>query len=268
MAEFEEIATTLAAERAAAPGWRKFVYNNMWRRTFAGFSVQAWQQLSGANVMTYYIVYVFGMAGLTGNINLISSGVQYALFIVFSTATFFFVDKVGRRPLLIFGAVGMAICHFVVGGTLGSYSVPAPEGVDGNLNVIIRVSGKPSHVVIAFSYLLVIVYALTLAPIAWVYAAEVWSLETRASGMGIVAFGNWLFNFALGFFIPPGFRNITYNMFIVFGALCLGAAVQGVFLLTQKRKFSKPCPLRATHEEWTTYWYTRLTQKSQRWQDP
>ena len=136
--ECAEIATTLAAERAAAPGWRKFVYNNMWRRTFAGFSVQAWQQLSGANVMTFYIVYVFAMAGLEGNVNLISSGVQYALFIVLSTATFFFVDKVGRRPLLIFGTLGMAICHFVLGGTLGLYSVPAPNGVDGNLNVIIR----------------------------------------------------------------------------------------------------------------------------------
>ena len=113
------------------------------------------------------------MAGLEGNISLISSGVQYALFIVFSTATFFLMNKVRRRPLLIFGALGMAICHFAVGGTWGSYSVPAPNGVGSNLNVIIKVSGVPSQVVIAFSYLLVVVYALTLARIAWVYAAEV-----------------------------------------------------------------------------------------------
>lgn len=62
VAEWEEITTVLAAERAAAPGWRKFFYNGMWRRTMAGFTVQAWQQLSGANVMTYYVVYVFQMA--------------------------------------------------------------------------------------------------------------------------------------------------------------------------------------------------------------
>lgn len=47
IAEWEEITTVLAAEREAYPGWRKFVYNGMWKRTFAGFSVQAWQQLSG-----------------------------------------------------------------------------------------------------------------------------------------------------------------------------------------------------------------------------
>jgi len=50
LAEWEEITTILAAEREAPPGWRRFVLNGMWRRTLAGFSVQAWQQMSGANV--------------------------------------------------------------------------------------------------------------------------------------------------------------------------------------------------------------------------
>jgi hypothetical protein len=56
IAEYEEIITVLTAERLAPSGWRKFVNNGMWKRTLAGFSVQAWQQLSGANVMTYYVV--------------------------------------------------------------------------------------------------------------------------------------------------------------------------------------------------------------------
>ena len=145
--------------------------------------------------MTYYVVYVFSMAGLTGNINLISSGIQYALFILFTTITFFFIDATGRRPLLIYGAIGMGICQFVVGGVLGTYGVSVPEGVGGNSNVVISVTGSPSYTVIAFSYLLIIVYALTLAPVAWVYAAEVWSLETRAYGMALATIANWLFNF-------------------------------------------------------------------------
>jgi hypothetical protein len=185
--------------------------------------------LTQDRLQTYYVVYVFQMANLTGNILLISSGVQYALFIVFTTAVFFFIDKTGRRPLLFYGAIGMGICHFIVGGVLGTYSELVPGGVDGNLNVIIRVSGSPAYTVIAFSYMLIIIYALTLAPVAWVYAAEVWSLETRATGMGIAAVGNWLFNFALGLFVPPGFRNITYKIFIIFGVLCFGAATQCFF---------------------------------------
>jgi len=181
--------------------------------------------------MTYYVVYVFQMAGLNGNINLISSGVQYALFIIFTTFVFFFIDKTGRRPLLIYGAIGMGICQFVVGGMLGRYGVIVPGGVGNppNKNVIIEVSGAPANTVIAFCYLLIIIYALTLAPVAWVYAAEVWSLETRATGMSLAAVANWLFNFALGLFVPPAFLNITYKTFIIFGVLCMGAAVQAFF---------------------------------------
>lgn len=117
-----------------------------------------------------------------------------------------------------------------------------------------RVTGSAAHTVIAFSYLLIIVYALTLAPICWVYAAEVWSLETRAWGMGIAAIGNWLFNFgmfeivgtvsphlhvtAIGFFIPPALLNIRWGLFIVFGALCLCGAIQ--FYLTYPEACATP----------------------------
>jgi hypothetical protein len=100
-AEWEEIWTILQAEREGQKGWRRFFYGGMWRRTLAGTSVQAWQQLSGANVMTYYVVYVFEMANLTGNTGLVSSGVEYAIFIIGTAATFFFIDKTGRRPLLV-----------------------------------------------------------------------------------------------------------------------------------------------------------------------
>jgi sugar transport protein len=86
--------------------------------------------------------------------------------------------------------------------------------------------GPAANAAITFSFLLIVVYALTLAPVAWVYASEVWSLGTRAHGMAIASLANWLFNFALGLFVPPAFRNITWKTFIIFGVLCLGAAVQ------------------------------------------
>jgi hypothetical protein len=101
--------------------------------------------------------------------------------------------------------------------------------VDNNPNVVIRLTGPKANTVIAFCYLLIIIYAMTLAPVCWVYAAEVWSLETRATGMGISAIGNWLFNFALGLYIPPAFINIRWGIFLVFGGMCLLAALQFYF---------------------------------------
>jgi MFS family permease len=137
-------------------------------------------------------VYIFAMAGLEGEINLIASGVQYALFIVFTGIMFFYVDKVGRRTLLIWGAIVMGVCHMIVAGLLSMGTV-VPGGVHGNPNVPVLLTGSPAYAVIAFSYMLIIVYAMTLAPICWIYAAEVWSLETRAVGMSIAAEGNWIF---------------------------------------------------------------------------
>lgn len=66
------------------------------------------------------------MANLDTSINLIASGVQYALFIIFSSIMFFFVDKIGRRTLLVWGAISMAFCHFVVGGILGAHYTYVP----------------------------------------------------------------------------------------------------------------------------------------------
>lgn len=86
-----------------------------------------------------------------------------------------------------------------------------PKGGGENLNVIVKVPGVPSHIVIAFSYLLIIVYSLSLVPVVWVYAAEVWSLETRASGMALAAVANWLFNFALGRFVPCALTSISWR---------------------------------------------------------
>jgi hypothetical protein len=65
-------------------------------------------------------------SNLTRNADLTSSGVQYALFIIFTSVIFFFVDKTGRRPLLIYGAIGLGICQFVVGGIMGRYGTNRP----------------------------------------------------------------------------------------------------------------------------------------------
>lgn len=225
IAEWLEITQNLSAQREALRGWRKFIKNGMWRRTLAGISVQVWQQLTGANVLIYYVVYIFQMAGLMGNINLISSGAQYAALIIGTAITYVVVDKIGRRPLLVLGVLGMGTCHFVVGGVLGQYGTYLPDGLDGNLNVRVSVTGAASHTVIAFSYINMFLYGLTLAPVPWVYSAEVWSLETRSVGMSIAVVCNWICNFALGLFVPPALANITWKTFIVFGVLCFAAAI-------------------------------------------
>lgn len=44
--------------------------------------------------------------------------------------------------------------------------------------------------------------------------------------MALASVANWLFNFAIGLFIPPAFQNISWKLFIIFGILCFAAAAQ------------------------------------------
>ncbi|GMF74785.1 unnamed protein product [Aspergillus oryzae] len=60
----------------------------------------------------------------------------------------------------------------------------------------------------------------TQAPAAWIYASEVFPLKYRAKGVGLSAAGNWIFNFALAYFVAPAFTNIKWKTYIIFGVFC------------------------------------------------
>ncbi|KAK1762945.1 putative sugar transporter-like protein [Phialemonium atrogriseum] len=206
--EWEEIVTTMRAEREAGRGWRKFFHDGMWKRILAGMS-----QLAGANVIVYYLTYIAQMAGLTGDVGMVTSGIQYAVFIIFTRVMWVFIDRTGRRTLLVWGALGMGFCHLVIGGVMGAHHTEVPGGVGDppNANVVIAVNpGAPRPTPSSSS--------------------QVSSLGTRATGMSMAAMSNWVFNFALGMFTPPALQNITWRLFIIFGVLCIVAAAY--FFLT------------------------------------
>ncbi|KAF2460099.1 sugar transporter [Lineolata rhizophorae] len=228
-AEYYEVreAARIAAEASELPILGLFG-PKMWRRTLAGTSVQMWQQLLGGNVMMYYIVYVFNMAGLTGNVNLYSSSIQYVIFLVTTGITLCIIEKIGRRDMLIYGGILMCAFNFAVGGIMAQYGRSVDE-VDGNDTIKLEVSGPPSKGIIACSYLFVAVYGFTWAPAAWIYCSEVFPLKWRAKGVGLSAATNWIFNFALAYFVPPAFQNITWKTYMIFGTFCACTVVHAFF---------------------------------------
>lgn len=85
--EFEEIKAQVHFEKTeGAKSYMDLLKPGIFRRVGLGCSLQMWSQLSGMNVMMYYIVYVFQGAGLTGRRgNLIASAVQYILNVAFTS---------------------------------------------------------------------------------------------------------------------------------------------------------------------------------------
>ncbi|KAL1605266.1 hypothetical protein SLS60_004812 [Paraconiothyrium brasiliense] len=206
LAEYEEVreAQRIAAE-AHGVGFFELFGPRIWKRTVAGTSVQMWQQLL--------------MAGLSGNTNLYSSAIQYVIFLVTTGVMLPFIDRIGRRQLLIGGALICMCLHYSTAAVMAAYGQPV-DNVFGNENLKLEITGAPGKAVIALSYIFTGIYGLTWAPTGWIYCSEVFPLKYRAKGVGLSAATNWIFNFALAYFLPPSFKNITWKTYIIFGVFC------------------------------------------------
>ncbi|EDP49120.1 hypothetical protein ACP6JC_000668 [Aspergillus fumigatus] len=191
----------------------------VWKRTMCGVSVQVWQQLLGGNVAMYYVVYIFQMANMPGDTVLYSSAIQYVIFLVTTGVILPYIDRIGRRLLLLSGSIICMALHYAIAGIMATYGNPVDE-IDGNKNLRWEIKGAPGKGVIACSYIFVGIYGLTWAPAAWIYASEVFPLKYRAKGVGLSAAGNWIFNFALAYFVAPAFTNIKWKTYIIFGVFC------------------------------------------------
>ncbi|CAL5870143.1 uncharacterized protein PFLUO_LOCUS4378 [Penicillium psychrofluorescens] len=112
--------------------WAELIHRDNIHRISAGIFVHIWTQLSGNNAVLYYIVYIFEMAGLTGNTKLIASSVQYIINVVFTLPAILFLDRMGRRPALIGGAFFMMIWLYATAGVMAQYGHYVPGGFDGS----------------------------------------------------------------------------------------------------------------------------------------
>lgn len=174
------------------------------------------------------------MADLKGNNVLLSSSIQYVINVVMTIPALIWLDKWGRRPTLLVGALLMMTWLFINGGVLASYGHAAP---DGGLNGIAAeswlITGPPAKVIIACSYLFVASFAPTWGPVSWVYPPELFPLRVRGKAVALVTSANWAFNFSLGYFVPPAFENIEWRVYIVFGVFCAAMFIHVFFMFPE-----------------------------------
>jgi len=238
--EYQDIKDMVEFERQNSDAsYLELFKPSMINRTHIGLFTQIWSQLTGMNVMMYYITYVFGMAGLTGNTLLLSSSIQYVINVVMTVPALLFVDKWGRRPTLLIGAALMMTWLFANAGLMATYGQAAPPGglVDAQGHATPeeswQISGAPSKAVIACTYLFVASYAPTWGPISWTYPPELYPLRVRGLAVSLATSGNWAFNFALAYFVPPAFVNIQWKTYILFGVFCIAMFIHVFFLFPE-----------------------------------
>ena len=168
--EMKEIREMVEFEKANADvSFLELLKPRMLNRTHIGLFTQIWSQLTGMNVMMYYISYVFLMAGKTEDALLLSSSIQYIINVFMTVPALIYVDRWGRRPTLLVGGLLMATWMFANAGILSINGEPAPPGgFQGTAEASYVVSGPASNALIACTYLFVASYAPTWGPVSWI----------------------------------------------------------------------------------------------------
>ncbi|KAL3461871.1 general substrate transporter [Aspergillus heterothallicus] len=198
--------------------WSRF------KRLAIGCCVMFFQQFMGCNAIIYYAPTIFGQLGLDGNTtSLLATGVYGIVNCLSTLPALFFIDKVGRRVLLMAGATGTCISLVIVGGIVGAY---------GSSLVEHKSAGWAG---IAFIYIYDVNFSYSFAPIGWVLPSEIFNLSIRSKAISITTSATWMCNFIIGLVTPDMLESITWGTYIFFAAFCLLALTFTFFFIPETR---------------------------------
>ncbi|KAI9047372.1 hypothetical protein LZ554_008818 [Drepanopeziza brunnea f. sp. 'monogermtubi'] len=181
------------------------------KRLAVGCCVMFFQQFMGCNAMIYYAPTIFASLGLDGNTtSLLATGVYGIINMLATLPALLFIDRIGRRPLLMSGAAGTFLSLVIVGAIIAAFD---PEGLAAN-----KAAGWAG---IAFIYVYDVNFSYSFAPIGWVLPSEIFPLSIRSKAVSVTTSTTWMCNFVIGLATPDMLATITYGTYFFFAAFCL-----------------------------------------------
>ncbi|ATG78112.1 sugar porter family MFS transporter [Pseudoalteromonas sp. 1_2015MBL_MicDiv] len=188
---------------------------------WVGVALSVFQQFVGINVVFYYGSELWQAAGfdesqslfinvLAGTTNIISTFIAIAL-----------VDKIGRKPLLLVGSIGMFISLSALTYIFGS------AGLDeaGKL----ALSDNMGTFALIMANLFVVFFGLSWGPIVWVLLGEMFNNRIRGAALAVAASAQWIANFAITMTFPIMLANI--GLAGAYGFYALSALISIFFVV-------------------------------------
>lgn len=197
--EFGEIQETLRTSRGKLS---ELFHGGMFRILIIGMMLAIFQQITGINVVMYYAPSIFESAGFGKDSALLQTAVMGMVNLTFAVVSMFFVDKVGRKPLMLIGSVGMSIAMtllavtFITGHAKGYF-------------VLICIMGYLA----AFGF--------SLGPVVWVLIAEIFPNRLRSIAVAIAAFTLWAADFIVSLTFPYLLKHLQGYSFVIYGSMCV-----------------------------------------------
>ena len=183
------------------------------------FVVAFFSQLSGVNAVNYYAPRIFKMifgegSGLVSLAGTIGVGVVN---LVFTVLAFFFIDRVGRRPMLIFGCAAMAAMHGLVAWQIS---------LESNCTPWLALAGV---------YGFIAAVAFSASAVIWVFISEVFPPDVRAKGQSFGGTVHWIMCMVVSWLFPVAVARTGTYAFAFFAAMMLLEMAWAIFLMPETK---------------------------------
>jgi len=170
---------------------------------FIGCMLSVFQQIIGINAVLYFAPRIFESMGI--NNNMLFTVIMGIINISFTLVAVFTVEKLGRKPLLITGSLGMAL------GALGV--------------ALSNVIQMPALIPVISIMLYSACFMFSWGPICWVYISEIFPNTIRSQATAWAVAFQWIFNFIVSSTFVPMYTRSPFFAYALYGAICLIAAV-------------------------------------------
>jgi sugar porter (SP) family MFS transporter len=196
----ENIKNTEIEEKASGNTDRLFTKNNKFP-VFLAIVFAIFNQVSGINAIIYYAPRIFEMSGLERSSSLLSTVGIGAVNLIFTLLAVNFIDKIGRRKLMLIGSFGLI-------ATLGFVALNFYSQNPGGLLITICLL-----VYIAF-------FAFSQGAVIWVFISEIFPNQVRAKGQTLGSFTHWCMAALITFSFPPLIEKLGLgNIFLFFSVM-------------------------------------------------
>ena len=191
------------------------------RIVFVGIGLASFQQLVGINVVFYYGAVLWQSVGFSESdallINVLSGGLSIGAVL----ASALLIDRIGRRPILLIGSVGMAV-------TLATVAVAftfADIGSDGD----VRLPAPFGALALVAANVYVVFFNFSWGPVMWVMLGEMFPNQIRGSGLAVSGLAQWSANFGISMTFPV--LLVTIGLSGAYGLYTIGAVLSIAFVL-------------------------------------
>jgi MFS transporter, SP family, xylose:H+ symportor len=208
--EGEQEITEIRASLAQHHSGRLFSFGAM--LIFIGIMLSVFQQFVGINVVLYYAPEIFKNVGFDTNASLFQTIIVGAVNLIFTVVAIVTVDKLGRKPLQIIGALVMAVAMIA----LGAAFTLQIKGVTALLCMLLYIAG----------------FAVSWGPVVWVLLSEIFPNQIRGKAMAVAVVAQWAANYLVSWTFPilndnPYLLNAFHHGFAywIYGVMSILAAV-------------------------------------------